>query len=182
MSCYHWCTGYELAELKARLQASELRLVEERQASEILFTLTEKQAKSLSSLREEVSDVKASSAAKTAAAVAVLSRAQPPSAALKPVIAQPPLDQVTLIYTTNTWGAVHVHHKADSKPWSQSPGLAMECTRGKEFQVRFPDCRRLEFVLTDGHGGWDKPPSGQNYVIETAGVYSLENGRITCRP
>lgn len=229
--------GSEVAQLKSQLQASELRLIEERQAGEILFTLNEQQARELSDLRGIIKVTQAPvpvpaalSAAPSIHSPAPLQTAQqstspmpkakelsspvptvqsPPSPALtgqstssaahtsqptsNPATTahasssgpasrpspQPRLDQVTLTYMTHTWNTVHMHHKADGKAWSQIPGLAMEKVRDKSFEVRFAGCKRLEFVLTDGRGGWDKPSSGQNYLIEGAGSYSLEHGKIT---
>jgi uncharacterized protein YaiE (UPF0345 family) len=36
-----------------------------------------------------------------------------------------------------------------------------------------------EFVITDGNGDWDKPQTGDNYVIPAHGVWELRNGELT---
>ena len=37
----------------------------------------------------------------------------------------------------------------------------------------------LEFVVTDKQGDWDKPPTGDNYVINERGSFLLKDGQLS---
>jgi hypothetical protein len=37
----------------------------------------------------------------------------------------------------------------------------------------------VEFVITDGNGDWDKPPTGDNYCIQEPGSYRLKDGVLS---
>lgn len=85
---------------------------------------------------------------------------------------------ITLRYESS-WNRAFVHYSADNHGWTEVPGTAMQEASNikgnywKEFKIK---AARLEFVVTDGLGNWDRAPNGSNYVLEKPGIFELSAG------
>lgn len=99
---------------------------------------------------------------------------------------------VTIVYQTG-WDHAYLHFKSDASngEWTQLPGIKLtpgENLGGFNFVgkkvVALPNCRNVEFVMTNGLGKFDTPnPYGEadkpkNYVINAPGMYELRNGQL----
>lgn len=85
---------------------------------------------------------------------------------------------ITLLYASS-WERTFVHYSADNAGWTKVPGVLMQSEnqmKGRSWKVLKIQARRLEFVLTDGEGNWDRDPSGSNYIINEPGSFVLSAG------
>ncbi|KAI5078211.1 hypothetical protein GOP47_0005882 [Adiantum capillus-veneris] len=79
----------------------------------------------------------------------------------------------------STWKTAFIHYCADNLGWTKVPGILMQDASDsegkyrKEFKIK---AARLEFVVTDGQGNWDQAPNGNNYLLETPGIFDLRSG------
>ena len=76
---------------------------------------------------------------------------------------------ITLLYATG-WKEAFCHFSKDGRAWTEVPGLKLVASStnpgGGDRQLRIEGTKRLDFVMTDGHGNWDTPvPS---YALNTS--------------
>lgn len=87
--------------------------------------------------------------------------------------------QSIILQYDSSWKRAFIHYCADNARWTEAPGVPMQeasNTGGKywkEFRIR---AARLEFVVTDGQGNWDRAPNGHNYLVERPGIFELGAG------
>eukprot|EP00250_Pteridium_aquilinum_P009996 c19079_g1_i1 orf=170-1042(-) len=85
---------------------------------------------------------------------------------------------IRLLYYSS-WNTAFVHCCADKFGWTEAPGIPMQEAsnpKGKPWKELRIKAARLEFVVTDGQGNWDRAPNGCNYVLDKAGVFELSAG------
>lgn len=75
------------------------------------------------------------------------------------------------------WSNAFLHFQKNRDKWTNPPGIPWEKVADGVWKLKL-EAEVLEFVCTNGASGWDKPPHGGNYLIETPGDYELRNGRI----
>ena len=114
---------------------------------------------------------------------------------------------ITLRYSTG-WQEAYCHLSRDGRSWTTAPGVKLaaapaDAPNPGDRELRIEGARRLDFVMTDGHGNWDTPvPSysahGGNghgsgsdsdggggkaspsfYSIEEPGTWRLKSGKLT---
>jgi hypothetical protein len=77
------------------------------------------------------------------------------------------------------WAEAQIHASINGQEWG-----VWELARDGDFLTWAAEVGAdaegplLEFVLTDKQGDWDKPPSGENYVIFEHGTYVLKDGQL----
>jgi hypothetical protein len=104
---------------------------------------------------------------------------------------------ITIIYET-TWHKAFIHYTAAGTntildtdktipkakddewgQWTELPGQHMSEIHIDRYVITIP-ATKLEFVMTDGAGGWDHPggDDSSNYMIEEPGTFFLRNSII----
>ncbi|KAL0041523.1 hypothetical protein WJX79_006124 [Trebouxia sp. C0005] len=117
---------------------------------------------------------------------------QPPSDSFDaqqspPAIQTPQKNDIVLYYCTG-WPEAKLHCSISAGEWQDQDFTQVNSSNGKWCVTRIPlngalshpsgDHPLLEFVVHDGQGKWDKPQTGDNYVISEAGVFSLSQGKL----
>lgn len=113
---------------------------------------------------------------------------------------------ITLRYSTG-WQEAFAHFSRDGRAWTAVPGVKLveASNPGGDRELRIEGARRLDFVMTDGHGNWDTPvpsyaahgggggggsgsgsdsdggrsASPKHYTIEESGTWRLKSGKLT---
>lgn len=76
------------------------------------------------------------------------------------------------------WQTAFLHCRKDNDAvWTNAPGIELKKNASGTFELDI-EAAKLEFVCTNGSGGWDKPAQGGNYRVDGQGTYELRNGRI----
>ena len=80
---------------------------------------------------------------------------------------------ITLVYATG-WNSAFCHYSLDGRAWTAVPGMKLASgAGGADREIRIEGARRLDFVMTDGHGNWDTPvPS---YAVNSGSSNSSGN-------
>jgi hypothetical protein len=69
---------------------------------------------------------------------------------------------ITLMYSTG-WSEAFCHYSRDGRAWTAVPGCKLGAPGAGggggsgDRELRIEGARRLDFVMTDGHGNWDTP-------------------------
>lgn len=91
--------------------------------------------------------------------------------------------QVALYYATS-WSNAICHHAWTAKQVWKDARLSHVGSSGGRWQVVRLDVESdsqpcvLQFVLTDGHGRYDKAHGERDYQLERPGTYALEEGKL----
>jgi len=86
------------------------------------------------------------------------------------------LPQVNLIYHSG-WAAPYLHCCQDGEAWTTLPGIPWEKKGDGVWSLQL-NTSKVEFVCTDGKGGWDKPRGGGNYSVTLPGEYIVRSGTV----
>jgi len=129
---------------------------------------------------------KASSAAKTSAAVLSPVTADPHRLPQQDALETNP-DRTIKIFYKSGWDNAILHFSVGSQGWRDAPFTPI-FSGGSKWLIASIDipleaglhssAPLLEFVVTNGRGDWDKPPRGSNYAVVRPGRYILNRGEI----
>jgi hypothetical protein len=92
--------------------------------------------------------------------------------------ASPEAGVITLLYESG-WENAYLHYSAEGGSWTELPGVAFDHDIETNTKIIRVPAASIQFVVTNGAGGWDTPPYGGNYSISSSGTYKLSYGTIS---
>jgi hypothetical protein len=166
------------------------------QAQKNILELNESRLKALTELeaaKEKIAELESRLQRTADSGASSSSSSSTPSSSSQPLVGS-----ITIIYET-TWHKAFIHYTAAGAnnnnddnintipkakddewgQWTELPGQHMSEIHIDRYVITVPAIK-MEFVMTDGQGGWDHPDGdiSRNYILEEPGTYLLRESIV----